>query len=428
MSMPYTIGFAGMTHLGVNSAAAVAEKGFRVVAYDVDAAVIDRLKAGVPPVVEPDLDDLLARHRDAITYTTSLAELGRCDVVYISTDVPTDDSGRSDLGGIASLCETVTAVLAPHAVLVVLCQVPPGFTRALTGPAPDRRYYQVETLIFGRAVERALYPERYIIGCADAEQPLPPAFAALLGAFGCPLLPMRYESAELAKISINFCLVASVSVANTLAELCEAIGADWSEIVPALKLDKRIGPNSYLTAGLGLAGGNLERDLATVLRLSETHANNVDVVSAWLRNSSHRKDWPFQVLSRAVLVDNPQARVAVLGLAYKENTHSTKNAPSLVLLSHLDADRTVVYDPVVRADDLGLGMVQASSALDAAKGADAVMLVTPWPEFRELAPAALANVMAGRVVVDPYRLLDPAACRTAGLRQICLGAPSAGGE
>ena len=102
-------------------------------------------------------------------------------------------------------------------------------------------YYQVETLIFGRAVERATQPERFIVGCLAPDKPLDPRFAALLGAFDCPILPMRYESAELAKISINMCLVASDTVANTLAELCERIGADWSEIVPALKLDRRIG-------------------------------------------------------------------------------------------------------------------------------------------------------------------------------------------
>src|SRR3970282_1279053 len=152
--------------------------------------------------------------------------------------------------------------------IVVLAQVPPAFTRGKQRPG-RLLYYQVETLIFGRAVERALQPERYIVGCADPALPLPPAYQGFLQAHGCPILPMRYESAELAKISINMFLVASVSTANTLAELCEKTGAEWSEIVPALKLDKRIGPHSYLAPGLGIAGGNLERDLATVCRFAD---------------------------------------------------------------------------------------------------------------------------------------------------------------
>src|SRR5207253_4271520 len=132
-------------------------------------------------------------------------------------------------------------------------QVPPGFTRALAVP-PDRLYYQVETLVFGRAVERAMRPERFIVGCANPQQSLPPAFLAFLKAFNCPILTMRYESAELAKISINCYLVAAVSAANMLAEASEAIGADWAEIAPALRLDRRIGEHAYLNAGLGLAG------------------------------------------------------------------------------------------------------------------------------------------------------------------------------
>src|SRR4029078_8790702 len=124
-------------------------------------------------------------------------------------------------------------------------------------------------LVFGRAVERALYPERFIVGCPDPSAPLPDAFSAFLKLFGCPMLTMRLESAELTKIAINCFLVASVSTANTLAELCEGIGADWSEMVPGLLLDKRIGQHAYLTAGLGIAGGNLERDLATVIRYAD---------------------------------------------------------------------------------------------------------------------------------------------------------------
>ncbi len=214
--------------------------------------------------------------------------------------------GVSDLSGIRKLIDQVAGALGPEAVLVVLCQVPPGFTRALTSVPHDRLYYQVETLVFGRAVERATEPERYIVGCADPAKPIDPRLRAVLEAFGCPILPMRYESAELAKISINMCLVASISVANTLAELCEAINADWSEIVPSLRLDRRIGQYSYLVPGLGIAGGNLERDLATVIRLADQHGTDAGVVRAWQANSRRRRDWAARAIRR-MLVDQ-QAR------------------------------------------------------------------------------------------------------------------------
>jgi UDPglucose 6-dehydrogenase len=227
------IGFAGMTHLGINSAAAAAGHGCEALCFDTDAALIARLMSGELPIVEPGLPDLLKQNQLRVTYTTKAEDLKRCSVVYIAADVPTDNRGESDLSGIRALIETVASGLERDATLVILCQVPPGFTRNLP-LAKERLYYQVETLIFGQAVERAMHPERFIIGCAEPDRPLPQALHAFLSLFGCPILPMRYESAELAKISINCCLVASVTVANTLAELSERIGADWSEIAPAL--------------------------------------------------------------------------------------------------------------------------------------------------------------------------------------------------
>jgi len=218
------IGFAGMTHLGLVSATVTASRGFPTICFDPDPALIDKIKLGQLPVSEPDLPELLQANGKRQSFTAAIADLAGCDIVYIAADVPTNDRGESDLTNIHKLIDAIVAVLGPSAILVVLCQVPPGFTRALAAPPPARRYYQVETLVFGRAVERAANPERYIIGCADPSEPLDARLQTLLKAFGCPILPMRYESAELAKISINMCLVASIGTANTLAELCEAVG------------------------------------------------------------------------------------------------------------------------------------------------------------------------------------------------------------
>jgi len=420
MSAP-VVGFAGLTHLGLVSALAVASKGFRVVGYDADAARVRDIAAGRLPVVEPGLDELARGCAQRISFSSQVKDLGACDLVYISTDVPTDDRGQSDLSGISASIAQVIASLSPRALLVVLCQVPPGFTRALPLPS-ERLFYQVETLVFGRAVERATRPERYIVGCADPGKALPEAFAAVLGAFGCPILPMRYESAELAKIAINCCLVASVTIANTLAELSERIGADWREIVPALKLDARIGQGAYLAPGLGIAGGNLERDLVTIARLSQETGSEASVILAFVANSRHRRDWATRVLHEEVR--KADALIGILGLAYKENTHSTKNSPSLALISTLAPWRLKVYDPVVPAAAANHPRAQgAASALAAAEGVDALAIMTPWPAFRELKPADLARVMAGRTVLDPYRVLDERAAVAAGLDYLTLGAP-----
>jgi len=415
------IGYAGMTHLGLNSAVAAAERGFRVVCFDPDAALARRLTQGELPVVEPDLAELRAKNAERLQFTAAADDLRQCDVVYVAPDVPTDDEGRSDLSGIDALLKTVRGGLRPDAVLVVLSQVPPGFTRERQAEGLQL-FYQVETLIFGRAIERALHPERYIVGSPTPERPLPPALQAYLDAFGCPILTMRYESAELAKIAINCCLVSSVSVANTLAELCEGIGAAWHEIAPALKLDRRIGPYAYLSPGLGIAGGNLERDLATVCRIAERIGSDAGVVKAWIANSQHRRDWAWDTLQRAVLPHLPNPAIAVLGLAYKENTHSIKNSPSLAFIRRLGAFPLRVYDPVVPASAAPHPQAHgAETALAACAGADVLAILTPWPAFRDLDPAAIAQAMRGRVLLDPYAVLDAPACAAAGLLRHTLG-------
>ena len=274
-------------------------------------------------------------------------------------------------------------------------------------------------------MERALNPERFIVGCAEPAKPLPARYRQTLEAFGCPILPMRYESAELAKISINFCLVASITVANVLAELSESIGADWSEIVPALRLDRRIGPHAYLNPGLGIAGGNLERDLRTVLNLADSGNTDVGVVRAWIANSRHRREWCWRVLQERVLKINRNARIGVLGLAYKEHTRSTKNSPSLALLARLRGMDLRVHDPAVPAAMVPFA-TGCPDPLGCAEGADALVLVTPWPEYRELRIADLARAMTGRVIIDPYRLLNDEEAAAAGFEYHALGMPPLG--
>jgi len=415
------IGFAGLTHLGLNSAVASAERGFNIVCFDENTALIQQLKAGQLPVIEPELPELFSKNQDHLTFTDKAIALKECDIVYIAVDVPTDDAGQSDLSPVNALIEKVVANLHSTALLVILCQVPPGFTRKLEGKLPlERVFYQVETLIFGRAIERALHPERFMIGCFLPSQPLPTRYQNFLEAFNCPILPMRYESAELTKIAINCCLVSSIGVANTLSEICEAINADWFEIVPALKLDKRIGQYAYLSPGLGIAGGNLERDLTTVVQLSNEYGTDTSIVRAWQGNSQYRRDWVLRVLHDYVFNQNPNPKIAVLGLAYKENTHSIKNSPALWLLQWLRGYSVKAFDPGVNLDGQ-LKIEIASSALDAAKNADVLIIMTPWPEFRALNIKDLSGEMAGRVIIDPYRVLNNKDCKAAGFEYFTLG-------
>jgi UDPglucose 6-dehydrogenase len=234
---------------------------------------------------------------------------------------------------------------------------------------------------------------------------------------------MRYESAELAKIAINHFLAASVAMTNTLAELCEAIGADWAEIEPALRLDRRIGPHAYLTPGLGIAGGNIERDLATVTRLAEQHATDAGIVRAIVANSRHRCDWALRQVQQAVAMRAGRQTAAVWGLAYKPGTASLRNSPSLALLDALTGADIRAYDPAARLNGFRPHVTVVGSAIDACRDADVLVVMTPWDEFGRIDVVQIRDAMRGRVIVDPFGALNAERCVTEGFAYSRLGRP-----
>jgi UDPglucose 6-dehydrogenase len=420
------IGFIGLSHLGLTYSLATAAKGFDVVAYDPDNRLTVRCAAGEFPIEEPGFAELFAQHRERIRYTSDETVLAKCELVFYSLDVRTNERNESDPSLLTALIGATAPKLSQGTVAVVLGQVSPGYTRQLRKEfrkvSPADFYYQVETLIFGRAIERAMQPERFIVGADDPSRSLPVPLQAWHAAFKCPVLVMRLESAELAKIAINFFLVSTVATTNTLAEICEAIGADWNEIVPALQLDQRIGPHAYLKPGLGIAGGNLERDLVTVQSLAERHGTEAGIVTAWQRNSRHRRDWAIRQIQRAFPNENDHAVLAVWGFAYKADTHSTKNSPSVELMRALRGRRIRAHDPCAQLDAAEFPHVKIfSSPLEAAEGADALLVMTPWPSYASLPVKELRSLLRGRLVIDPYAILDEAQCRHLGFEYHRLG-------
>jgi UDPglucose 6-dehydrogenase len=424
------IGFVGLSHLGINYSLATAAKGFEVVAFHPSAEAVADFANGRFPIEEPGLAELFGANRQRMRYTSAAADLTACELIFVALDIKTDEANQSDTSPLLELIRQIAPALGKGSTLVLLSQVNPGFTRKLRDEllrmsAVEEVFYQVETLIFGRAVERALYPERYMVGAADPGKALPATLKKWHESFGCPVLVMRYESAELAKIAINFFLVSSVSTTNTLAEVCEHIGADWNEIAPALRLDARIGPKAYLSPGLGIAGGNLERDLVTVKRLAEGSSGDTGVVDAWINNSRHRKDWTTRTLRQALAqrgMAGKDATIAVWGLAYKENTHSTKNSPSLAFLASIPECRKRAYDPAVKVPPNSFPLFeQVTTALESCRGAAALVIPTPWPEFRKIDLEAIRAVTSARIILDPFGLLDGAKAAALGFDYYRLG-------
>jgi UDPglucose 6-dehydrogenase len=424
-------GFLGLSHLGIVSSIGWASFGEPVVAVDLDRAPIERLQRGELPLHEPGLDTLFARSRPSMTFTTDPRALGRCPLVIVSRDVPTDVANASDPAVVLELMDAVLPHLRQDVTLALTSQVPPGFTRRLAERLRTRRpelrfelYYWVETLIFGNAVERYLRPERLMLGCAEPAAPLSPFLEAGLRRFGCPILPMRYESAELAKTAINLYLCAAVTYANTLADLCETVGADWTEMLPALRLDKRIGPAAYIRPGLGIAGGNLERDLVTLRDLCR--ANEVDgaLIETMVDYNARRHWWVHRKLEEHLFPSTPSPTIAVWGLAYKKNTRSTKNSMALRVIGELAGRADVrAWDPMVGASDVSVPAKVVAHRDEALVAADCLLILADWDEFAVPRPEAL-RTMRRPLIIDCVGVVDAERADLGGVQYFAMGRPA----
>lgn len=393
-STPLTVGFVGASHLAYVSGIASAVKGqslWNIVCYAPEHTIQN--------IQEPDFSQSLADYDASIQITSHPDDLRKCDVVYIAIDVPTNNLGVSDLTPIYNAVENVKSHLSPSATLIILSQVPPGFTRKVNFDQ-NRLFYQVETLIFGRAMERALYPERFMIGKSTKDTILPAKLVQYLDAFNCPIFEMAYESAELSKISINLYLTATVTTTNMLAQFSEAVGADWEDIAATLKLDKRIGSYAYLKPGLGLSGGNLERDMATLQHISHECALFSSFIDAQKEDSQFRSNWPFRMLQE--MDSSKDSLIGVLGLSYKENTNSLKNSASIRFLEAIgDAYQVVAYDPVVK-NLVGFSKINIlQDAQQVINQSNFLAILTPWPEFINLDYSQFYGN-----ILDPYRMVQ----------------------
>ena len=397
------IGFAGLSHLGIISSIVAASKGFNVIAYDRDENRVFNLNKGLSEYTEPKLKNYLKSYKKKIIYTSDLKKLSECDIVYISLDIKTDSAGNSILTEVSKLVKKVIKTLNKKAILVILSQVKPGFTRKIN-IEKNRLFYQVETLVFGNAINRAENPERIIIGVFNKEKKLNEKFNLFLKKYRCPILPIGYESAELSKISVNIQLSATVTATNLLSEICEKTKANWSEIIETLRLDKRIGKHAYISPGLGISGGNLERDIQTTKKLVETNYIKTDFLKSISKSSELRKNWVYNIFKRKILKKIKNPKICLLGLAYKANTNSIKNSPSIKLLKKIKRYKTNIYDPVVKIGKKSKYFNQHTNLNFAISGSDILIILTPWNEFMRI-DDKIIKLMKNKYIIDPFGIL-----------------------
>jgi UDPglucose 6-dehydrogenase len=437
-----TIAVVGLWHLGVVIAACLAEAGFTVVGVDPDPEVVTGLNADRPPVDEPGLTELLRDMRGAgLTFATPSAEaVGAAGLIWIAFDTPVDDEDRADVEWVLERSAEVLADAAPGALVVLSAQLPVGSAAALdrrmaeTG-RDDLHYACVpENLRLGWALQAFRSPDRFVAGVHSDEDRT--RLAAVLERFGSPVEWMGVESAEMTKHALNAFLATSVAFINEVAAICEAVGADASDVARGLKSEERIGPRAYLAPGDAFAGGTLARDIRFLSRLARDQGLPAEVVEGVAASNAEHRNWSRRALTRLFGVSSGNGqhglgdrRIAVWGLTYKPGTNTLRRSSALELCRWLAAERASVqaYDPAISALPAGEpdAIELADGPVAALQGADALVVCTPWPEFRDVPADEVTGSMTNAVVVDPGGHLRDTLGHAAAVRYVRVGVPAA---
>jgi UDPglucose 6-dehydrogenase len=425
------IGVIGTGYVGLVTAAGFAEIGSDVYCIDIDEAKIEGLKQGRIPIWEPGLTELVERHRGRLHFSTDLAEaLEHARLLFVAVGTPPTYSGDADLSAV----HAVVAAMPPsdrHA-LVMKSTVPCGtgdhIKRAFREQGKEGfRYVSCpEFLKEGSAVKDFLHPDRVVIG--DDDDWAGDAVAELYSPLEAPLVRTDIKSAEMVKLASNAFLATKISFINEIANVCEETGADVVEVARGMGLDDRIGPK-FLQAGIGFGGSCFPKDVSALKQLAGNSGYHFQLLNSVIEVNELQKRRVMSKLEKhlGTLVGK---QIGLLGLAFKPNTDDMREASSLVLSARLQAAGAKVraYDPVAEEEAAKLlsGVDLVGSAEAAIEGTDAVVLVTEWPEFRELDLAAMAASMRGSLLVDGRNFLDPDAVTAAGLSYEGVGRPNIG--
>ncbi|MCX5226591.1 UDP-glucose/GDP-mannose dehydrogenase family protein [Streptomyces sp. NPDC006553] len=441
--MALKITVIGTGYLGATHAAAMAELGFEVLGLDVVPEKIELLSSGRVPMYEPGLEELLAKHVTGIEgssgrlrFTTSWEEVGAFgDVHFVCVNTPQKHGEYAcDMSYVDAAFASLAEVVREGALVVGKSTVPVGSAERLAGVLPEgvELAWNPEFLREGFAVQDTLHPDRIVVGTQGerAEKLLREVYAGPIGD-GSPFVVTDFPTAELVKTSANSFLATKISFINAMAEVCEAAGGDVAKLAEAIGHDDRIGAK-FLRAGIGFGGGCLPKDIrAFMARAGELGADQAltflrEIDSINMRRRGQMVEMAREALGGSTFLGR---RVAVLGATFKPDSDDVRDSPALNVAGqiHLQGGQVTVYDPkgMDNARRLFPTLGYAESALEAVRGADVVLHLTEWREFRELDPAALAEVAASRVILDGRNALDSERWRAAGWTYRAMGRPRA---
>ncbi len=417
------VGVVGVGWVGLVTATCFAELGHQIVALDVNEEKVESLRRGEVTIHEPGLADLLKKNAGRITFTTSMDEvLGSARLLFCCVDTPPTYSGDADLSRVRSVVDQLPDG-GKHA-LVMKSTVPSGTGASIRRDKPDLRYVSCpEFLKEGSAIEDFMHPDRVVVGAdAGSEEPAD-AVEALYEPLGGEMVRTDVASAEMIKLASNAFLATKISFINEIANVCEQTGADVTEVARGMGLDERIGA-SFLRAGIGFGGSCFPKDVNALKQLAGNSGYHFQLLTAVIEVNELQKRRVIAKLEKH-LGSLAERRIALLGLAFKPDTDDMREASSLVLSARLQGEgaEVVAYDPVAEGTASAMlpDVEMAASAEAALEGADAAVLVTEWPEFRELDWASVREAMETPILVDGRNYLDGTKLRAAGFAYEGIG-------
>jgi UDPglucose 6-dehydrogenase len=427
----------GMWHLGAVTAACLASLGHKVVGFDSDARTVAGLNHGTPPLFEPGLEDLIKKGvaSGQLRFSDQAADALRdIEVLWVAYDTPVDDEDNADVDFVIAQIEKILPHVPAGATVVISSQMPIGSIRRLEAMAqhrfPDNAIgfaCSPENLRLGKALEVFLKPDRVVVGVRserDRER-----LQRLLRPITERIEWMSVESAEMTKHAINAFLATSVTFANEIASICELVGADAKEVERGLKTESRIGPKAYLSPGGAFAGGTLARDISFLNDASAQHQLVTPLLSSVKASNAQHKQWPLRKLRR-LFPDLSRITVAVWGLTYKPGTDTLRRSMAVELCDWLIQQGVTVrvHDPAVKElpSVWGAGVARSENPVSVLAGAQALVVCTEWPLYKEVSVDAVAKAAPGLVVLDANRFL-PAFAADGRLNYIAVGTPRSPG-
>ncbi len=422
----------GVGYVGLVTGACFSDLGNRVVALDISEEKVASLKKGVMPIYEPGLAELVARNVNAgrLCFTTAYAEaLKDAEFVFIAVGTPSGVDGEADLQYVRMAAETVAKVMDHPLIIINKSTVPVGtgdwvadiIRENQPSPIPFSVVSCPEFLREGSALTDFLNPDRTVLGSVD--QDAAERVAQLHLPLRAPIVVTDLRTAEMIKYASNAFLATRISFINEIANICEALGADVKEVARGMGYDKRIG-HHFLEAGIGYGGSCFPKDVKALAYMAQVHGKHPQLLQAVMEINSYQRKHVMLKLHE-ILGDLKGKTIALLGLAFKQNTDDMRESPSITIAEACQKQGAKVrgYDPVAMdvAKQVMPNVEMMPDPYTLVKGADAVIVVTPWNEFMQLDMAQIKDAMRTPVMIDGRNLYDPAVMANVGFTYRGIG-------